>query len=57
MNRLYRSTIISRLAALTDLSLIVVSHSARVLSLTQRLVVLEQGRLLADGPTQQLLSP
>jgi ABC-type bacteriocin/lantibiotic exporter with double-glycine peptidase domain len=51
------NTIISRLAALTDLSLIVVSHSARVLSLTQRLVVLEQGRLLADGPTQQLLSP
>jgi ABC-type bacteriocin/lantibiotic exporter with double-glycine peptidase domain len=51
------NAIVSRLAALTDLSLIVVSHSARVLSLTHRLVVLEQGRLLADGPTQQLLTP
>jgi ATP-binding cassette subfamily B protein/ATP-binding cassette subfamily C protein LapB len=49
------NAIVSRLAQLPNISLIVVSHSASVLSLTQRLVVLEQGRLLADGPTQQLL--
>jgi ATP-binding cassette subfamily B protein/ATP-binding cassette subfamily C protein LapB len=47
--------VVQRLQAWPDLSLIVVSHSASVLSLTQRLVVLEEGRLLADGPTQQLL--
>jgi ABC-type bacteriocin/lantibiotic exporter with double-glycine peptidase domain len=49
------NAIVSRLGEIKDLSLIVVSHSARVLSLTQRLVVLEQGRLLADGRTEQLL--
>ena len=48
--------IMERLAAWPDLSLIMVSHSARALALTQRLVVLEDGRLLADGPTAQLLA-
>ena len=50
------NAIIDRLSRLADLSLIVVSHSARVLSLTQRLVVLEQGRLLADGATKDILN-
>jgi ABC-type molybdate transport system ATPase subunit len=45
-----------RLEEWLDVSLIMVSHSARALALTQRLVVLEDGRLLADGPTAQLLS-
>ena len=49
------NTIVERLAQLEDVSLIIVSHSAKVLSLTQRLVVLEQGRVLADGPTAKLL--
>ncbi len=48
--------IMARLAEWQDLSLIMVSHSARALALTQRLVVLEDGRLLADGPTDQLLT-
>ena len=48
--------IMQRLEEWLDVSLIMVSHSARALALTQRLVVLEDGRLLADGPTAQLLS-
>ena len=47
--------IVQRLGALTDITLIMVTHSAAALSITQRLVVLEQGRLLADGPTERLL--
>lgn len=47
--------IMQRLGEWSGLSLIMVSHSARALALTQRLVVLEDGRLLADGPTDQLL--
>lgn len=48
--------IMQRLSEWPGLSLIMVSHSARALALTQRLVVLEDGRLLADGPTSQLLA-
>ena len=47
--------IIQRLAELPDITLIMVTHSAAALAITQRLVVLEQGRLLADGPTERLL--
>lgn len=49
-------TIVQRLAALRDVTLIMVTHSAAALSITERLIVLEQGRLLADGPTRQLLT-
>lgn len=48
-------TIVERLAALSDVTLIMVTHSAAVLAITQRLVVLEQGQLLADGPTAKML--
>jgi ATP-binding cassette subfamily B protein/ATP-binding cassette subfamily C protein LapB len=48
-------TIVERLAALTDVTLIVVTHSAALLAITQRLVVLEHGQVLADGPTAKLL--
>ena len=48
-------TIVERLGALQDITLIMVTHSAAALAITQRLVVLEQGRLLADGPTARLL--
>ena len=48
-------TIVERLGQLQNVSLIIVSHSAKALSLTQRLVVLEQGCVLADGPTAKLL--
>ena len=47
--------IVDRLSQLQDITLIVVSHNTRVLSMTQRLIVLEQGRLLADGLTEKLL--
>lgn len=47
--------IIDRLAQLQGVTLIIATHSAKVLSITQRVVVLEYGRLLADGPTQKLL--
>ncbi len=46
---------ICSLRALSGVTLIVVSHSAAMLSVTQRLVVLENGRLLADGATDQML--
>jgi ABC-type bacteriocin/lantibiotic exporter with double-glycine peptidase domain len=48
-------TIVERLAALSDVTLIMVTHSAAALAITQRLVVLEHGQLLADGPTAKLL--
>ncbi|PIT81895.1 hypothetical protein B9Z40_09910 [Limnohabitans sp. 15K] len=48
-------TIVQRLSALTDVTLIVVTHSAAVLAITQRLLVLDQGRLLADDATSKLL--
>lgn len=47
--------IIDRLAQLQGVTLIIATHSAKVLSITQRVVVLEHGRLLADGLTQKLL--
>ena len=48
--------IMDRLAEWSGVSLIMVSHSARALALTQRLVVLDDGRILADGPTSKLLA-
>jgi ABC-type bacteriocin/lantibiotic exporter with double-glycine peptidase domain len=49
--------IIDRLSQLQGVTLLIATHSAKVLSITQRIVVLEHGRLLADGPTQKLLQP
>lgn len=48
-------TIVERLAGLDDVTLIVVTHSAALLAITQRLVVLEHGQVLADGSTAKLL--
>jgi ABC-type bacteriocin/lantibiotic exporter with double-glycine peptidase domain len=48
-------TLVERLKALTDVTLVVVSHSAAMLSVTNRLVVLDKGRVLADGATDKLL--
>jgi ABC-type bacteriocin/lantibiotic exporter with double-glycine peptidase domain len=50
-------TIVDRLAALTGVTLIMVTHSAAALAITQRLVVLEQGQLRADGLTMEMLAP
>ncbi|MCE2782882.1 peptidase domain-containing ABC transporter [Limnohabitans sp.] len=49
------NTIVERLNQLQDVTLVVVSHSAKVLSLTQRIIVLEQGRVLGDGATEKML--
>lgn len=46
--------IAERLASLKNLGLVMVTHSQRALALTDRIVVLEQGTLLADGPTKDL---
>jgi ABC-type transport system involved in cytochrome bd biosynthesis fused ATPase/permease subunit len=45
---------VQRLASLKDTGLIMVTHSQRALALTDRIVVLEHGRLLADGKTQEM---
>ena len=49
------NTIVERLNQIQDVTLVVVSHSAKVLSLTQRIIVLEQGRVLGDGATEKML--
>ncbi len=49
------NTIVQRLNALEDITLVMVTHSAAALAITQRLIVLEQGRVLADRPTRELL--
>ena len=47
--------IVERLSQMQGITLVVVSHNSKVLSMTQRLIVLEQGRLLADGLTENML--
>ena len=49
--------LVSRLEELKSVTLILVTHSARMLGLTQRVLVLEQGRLVADGATNALVKP
>ena len=48
-------TIVERLHQLQDITLLIVTHSAAALQLTKRLIVLEKGGVLADGPTQTML--
>lgn len=36
-------------------TLILTTHSSAVLSLTQRIIALDQGKIVADGPTEKLL--
>lgn len=49
--------LVQRLAELHNVTLILVTHSARMLSLTERVLVLERGRVVADGATQALVKP
>jgi ATP-binding cassette subfamily B protein/ATP-binding cassette subfamily C protein LapB len=49
------ATIIDRLQTLKGVTLLIVSHNARVLGMTERLIVLENGTVLADGLTKQML--
>jgi ABC-type branched-subunit amino acid transport system ATPase component len=49
------SLIVERMSQMHGFTLVVVSHYAKVLSMTQRLIALEQGRLLANGLTERML--
>jgi ATP-binding cassette subfamily B protein/ATP-binding cassette subfamily C protein LapB len=44
-----------RLGLLQGVTMVLATHSATVLSLTDRIVALDQGRVIADGPTHQLV--
>jgi ABC-type bacteriocin/lantibiotic exporter with double-glycine peptidase domain len=47
--------LIERLSHLKDVSLVLVTHSARLLAMTSRVIALDQGKILADGATKELL--
>lgn len=47
--------LIQRLSHIKGATLILVTHSARLLSMTNRVIALEQGKLLADGATSEIL--
>ena len=48
--------LIARLKEITGVTKVLVTHSARLLAITERVIALDQGKLLADGPTAQLIS-
>jgi ATP-binding cassette subfamily C protein LapB len=41
---------------LKDKTLLLVTHKASLLSLVDRIIVLDQGHLVADGPKDQILA-
>jgi ATP-binding cassette subfamily C protein LapB len=43
-------------AALAERTLILISHRASLLTLVNRLIVIDQGRVLADGPKEKVLA-
>jgi ATP-binding cassette subfamily C protein LapB len=45
----------TRLSELKDATLILVTHSAIMLDLSQRVIALDRGTLVADGPTRELV--
>lgn len=47
--------LISRLRGLKDSTIIVVTHRMAMLALIDRLVVMDQGRIVADGPRDEVL--
>jgi len=47
--------LISRLRGLKDATIIVVTHRMAMLALIDRLVVMDQGRIVADGPRDEVL--
>ncbi|MFW5427257.1 MAG: ATP-binding cassette domain-containing protein, partial [Methylophagaceae bacterium] len=42
-------------ATLADKTLLLVTHKSSLLSLVDRVIVMDQGRLIADGPREQIL--
>ncbi|MCB1914752.1 MAG: type I secretion system permease/ATPase [Rhodocyclaceae bacterium] len=49
------SQLIRQLRSLTDMTLLLVTHRTAMLPLADRLVVMERGRVAADGPRDQVL--
>lgn len=47
--------LVNRLAELNNVTLILVTHSAMMLALSRRVIALDNGRIIADGPTQKLV--
>lgn len=47
--------LVRRLAELKNVTLILVTHSAVMLGLTHRVIALDRGRIVADGPTRELV--
>jgi ATP-binding cassette subfamily C protein LapB len=47
--------LISRLRTLQDTTIIVVTHRMAMLALVDRLVVMDGGRMVADGPRDEVL--
>ncbi|MBP6902403.1 MAG: type I secretion system permease/ATPase [Burkholderiaceae bacterium] len=48
--------LIERLRALKDISIVLVTHRMAMLALVDRLVVMDRGRIIADGPRDQVLA-
>jgi ATP-binding cassette subfamily C protein LapB len=42
---------------LKDTTLILITHKATLLELVDRVIVIDQGRVVADGPKEQVLQP
>jgi ATP-binding cassette subfamily C protein LapB len=49
--------ITKRISEINELTLIVVTHNTNVLRMTKRLVVIENGKIIADGLTEKMLTP
>jgi ATP-binding cassette, subfamily C, bacterial LapB len=47
--------LIARLRALTDTTIVLVTHRMAMLALVDRLIVMDRGRVIADGPRDEVL--
>jgi ATP-binding cassette subfamily C protein LapB len=47
--------LVQRLATLEGVTLVLISHSARLLALCSRVIAMDRGRVVADGPTDELV--
>ena len=47
--------LIARMRALTDTTIVLVTHRMAMLALVDRLIVMDRGRVLADGPRDEVL--
>lgn len=54
-NKLEQLFIRSIKSSFTDATIVVITHRASLLELVDRIIIVEQGRIIADGPKQQVL--